>query len=205
MTTRRKWSVAILTAAIAVGIYVSTPSEPSYAGYTLTEWLLFQCTPREPVPAPGTAEAVRRMGPEAIPCLIRWIEDSAVDATRRERALLWLYHRLPAATKPKDPEIWTHHTLRDFRSTATLAAFDILGTNASPAIPKLEQMASSPKQDIATFLAFSALHYIGPEAVPALGRIARNTNAAFHLEALKGKNPLDDMPPLPANQPPKPR
>jgi hypothetical protein len=200
VTTRKKWTLAIaaLAVVLAVVVYLFTPSgavEPSYAGHTLSEWLRFDRgpfpAPDKPVPPPTPAEAVRHIGTNAIPFLLRLIAECD-SRPAKERVLAWLSNRLPKRLRPAQSSGYGE---RLAQAEAATSGMRILGPAAAPAIPELEKIANGSGGDSVSF-AIDALAGIGHPARQALERLAQSTNAKARILAttINGINGLRPPP-----------
>lgn len=179
MTIRRKWALAAATFTVATVTLIlvwSGPAEPSCAGRTLSEWLLSFTPHLNQPPPPAAAEAVRHIGTNAIPYLLRWIADRDTP-TPKERAAQWAKAHLPHALAPHVLTNWDNPMPRFARAIAGSKGLLALGPAAAPAIPELEKIATTPS-DIRDILAIDVLASLGPPARAALERIAaQRTNA----------------------------
>ncbi|MCA9031634.1 MAG: HEAT repeat domain-containing protein [Planctomycetaceae bacterium] len=118
--------VAALVMAVVLWVQLSGPSEPTYNGKSLSEWLdERRPTPAGPIVLTDEAElAVRKIGPEAIPFLLDWVQrtDSTTSQSLRYRV------GIPIPLN----DVWRARGLYGFRA---------LGDAAEPAIPELVEMA----------------------------------------------------------------
>ena len=135
-------------------------AEPSYNGKPLSEWLLIlkigQTSAGERVEEADAKEAIRQMGTNAIPTLLHIL--GATDRNKwwvlsrlKSRGFREMYHNQNVPTD-------------DLQDTG-VEAFGLLGTNAIPAIPKINKLfgdweTCSP--------AARVLAGLGPEGVAAL-------------------------------------
>jgi hypothetical protein len=125
--------------AIVTTVFLTTATEPSYAGRPLSYWLLATHTWREDEDA-AARDAIRRTGTNAIPFLLRWLQ----------------YERPPGANVLEslvtrlglNPVIWLPCSRREELADQVVIGFDALGTEAAPAIPDLGRIAA--KSDYST-------------------------------------------------------
>ena len=141
--------------------------EPHYQGKALSQWLgeFNRIPPNQP--APGVEEAIRAIGPKALPFLL---------------SSIW-------ATEPQQMSrvrIWINKTFtRTYRSRIDLCApswraLSILGPVASPAIPEItKHAADGPFQGRAMI----ALAVLGTNSVPALISLCGHRNADVRVDA----------------------
>jgi hypothetical protein len=186
---RKGWLVvAVLVLLVAVAtVLLSTPSEPSYKGKSLSYWLQAYKIPftathglwrngkpigaDEDLPTRSQADtAIRAIGTNAIPTLLRLIQ------RRDNRHSYWqfsLARKLPffrvAPVSPFDPNY------------EALMAFIELGPDAGPAVPQLVKVYySEPDRDTKDWV-IPTLTQLGPAAEPAVPML---------LHALDGTNTL---------------
>lgn len=145
--------ILFLTGLIALGSHFTRP--PEYDGRSLEAWLiaLASLDYRERQEAD---RALRTLGPEAVPTLIRAL-------TMRETTLVlaWRFvrERLPPPPSPRLPEA------RIRVQAARLLGS--LGPAALPSVPALIDQLNDPESEVARAAA-AALRRIGPLAVPRL-------------------------------------
>jgi hypothetical protein len=155
----------------AVGWYIFTDHQPYYQGRPLSTWVSFYekaslHSPTDPEPA----EALRQIGPRAIPCLMQWV--------RYERPA-WQYKLLAALKKVPFP-LHTYSTnfsrvvengwrQREGRHTESLWAFGVLGPVARPAARELG------------WLAVNRPGAVGDRAARALMDMGTNAEPAFPI------------------------
>jgi hypothetical protein len=168
---RYSWTAARWTALLALlgGLtwmawLRKEPSEPVYRGKRLSEWL----ANNNQGSSPETDEAVRRMGTNAIPTLLRMLQ------ARDSSLTTWL---LRLARKQHLMKF--DHT-GDFMKNAHAAhAFDILGADARDAVPELIKILDQNISVHSRNYTAWALGGIGPpaaKAVPTLLRATADTN-----------------------------
>ena len=121
----------LLFAVISI-VYLSTPKEPRYNGRPLSEWLdLFaDSLPTDPDFQPST-NAIRAIGTNAIPFLIKWAQTR--HSKTETAAINWLNARLPARYRISTAEQ---------RWTRAAAGFELLGESAQSTWPLLAQWVS---------------------------------------------------------------
>jgi hypothetical protein len=163
-------SVGMVVAAVSVLLAVAfwpQPKEPEYQGVKLSEWLAMQ----EKLPA-ESAEAVRAIGTNAVPFLVRWA-DYRVPAWK---PAVWKF----AAGRPVLLRTIRSSYLRpslkypDPTELSRLACigFVILGEDAKVAIPKLEVIARTSTNSYTTRWAMTSLSFLGPDAVKPIANLA---------------------------------
>ena len=159
------------------------PAEPVYEGRPLSLWLeshVASSAANPPYNSPGWKHAdqvLRQSGTNAIPTLLKMI--GAEDPPRavlkgmewiRSKRLLPIRYRYAYA-----------------RNEEALYAFEVLGTNAAPAVPKLIKIYERARSPNAKRCAASALGHIGrpaQSAVPVLLRDFTHTNSDVRFYAV---------------------
>ncbi len=133
------------------------PSQPSYQGKSLSEWVILLDT-EEPPTSTAAAEAVRKMGTNALPCLLTWIRTPVPPWTlglaskAYERAIL-----LPS---------WL--TAVCFRPICAGHALVELGPATNSAVPELTRLANDQSDSTRARIATEALDQLGKTSFPAL-------------------------------------
>lgn len=200
---RRAWQATslVLTFIVIWSIISGRPSEPRYAGKTLTQWLLNTNADWVWIPndvyghihdelwaklvesmktsntvrvdtwkirgdfvTNETAFAVRAMGTNAIPQLIRLMSSRPSRSTRIRAAIA---ARLPE----KLGEFFYPYRFRDIAERQNVAAFDgftILGTNAEPALPALSNLLFRGGEQLQLTWAIAN---IGPKGIALLTNV----------------------------------
>ncbi len=144
---------------------VAADPEPSYNGRLLSDWLADQYASSgvTVVGAPDPPrEAIRAMGTNAIPTLLKWISYE------------WSPSEQSRETGEAAPR-WHRHTLStEERADSTPGGFAALGAVARPAIPELTRLARTSSRPKRAERCAVALTGIGPEAIPSLLSLATN-------------------------------
>jgi HEAT repeat protein len=110
-------------------------------------------------------EAIRHIGTNAIPSLLRWI---SYDPSPEWDKVLLSLQKLPRALRPRFPESRRRLALE------TEIGFYLLGAQAAPAIPELTRLADTSSAELRAYLCSRALSHIGPDALPAMLSIISN-------------------------------
>jgi len=179
MWTRRRivWITAVLAALAFLAWVTFHSSEPSYRGKSLDAWLeqamqnqegAFEFLSDIHLDTPS-ARAIRAMGKDALPTLLR-MAHTRDTPLRRELGNLSEHH----------PWLGLHP--RNFKEIQEKAAYGflILGPEAKTALPELISMLDNPAPEVRMLAAF-AIAKIGPDgatAIPALQRLTTNSPAA---------------------------
>jgi hypothetical protein len=177
MSKRKKITLAAACLLVAVATFalLTHQSEPSYQGLPLSAWLAISSGLAEGRSAASPDEfegdaAVRAIGTNAIPYLLKWIAN---------KQPFWT----PAAYAVLPRPVWARVN-RLFivpayeRALGAEIAFDVLGTNAACAIPDLAAMT----KDADAAKARRAIHVlvgIGPLAIPHLCAALRSPNQKY--------------------------
>ena len=153
---------------------IAADAEPSYNGRLLSEWLadvsagaVFGTTTR-------AEEAIRAMGTNAIPTLLKWIS----------------YERSPSDRFPRArevPQYYRWHTLNpDELAYTAPSGFEFLGAMARAAVPELTRLARTSSDPERADRCTAALAGIGPEAIPSLLSLATNGPPLTRYWAVNG-------------------
>lgn len=185
-----------LAGAVAAGValvYVARDREPSYHDRSLSDWLVALADHSRDGDPEQAEEAIRQIGTNAIPFLVRYGGYTRSSArVRLAETISGLGHWLGCD--------WGGSWRRtEARRDAALEALGILGTNAASKIPELTRLMNSPGDFEQAKLATFALGRLGPEALPPLMTALTNPQspmrgmAALSLSLL-GTNALPAVP-----------
>ena len=164
--------------AVAAVAFWPEPKEPEYNGKKLSEWLhdepLF-------VPIQGrqrawmktqSAEAVRHIGTNALPFLVKWIRYER--PAWKDKASV-AYKKLPRALVITSLDSWLTCGKAEMRADAAMACFQFLGQDAAPTVPELIGMLKVSKAPATSQRAVFCLGCIGPKARAALPYLRERT------------------------------
>ncbi len=146
--------------------------EPAYGGKSLTQWVEAYVSTEgldSPSTKPDPADAIRQIGPEALPYLVKWIGDEPPPwKTKLDAAVNFVRDLVKPSLGSTDE--------RDLRAEGAKEAFYVIGAQAQPAIRDLARLANNPKASLACAeRAVVALGYIGKDALPALLAVLQST------------------------------
>jgi HEAT repeat protein len=188
MWTRRR--IASITAVLAVLALIASlvfhSSEPSYHGKSLSAWLeqarqnkeIENAFPDVHLDTPS-ARALRAMGKDALPSLIRMAHTRDTLLRKRMIDLSQRYDWLGIHPQPFDDLQMEY-----------VCGFSILGPAANGALPELISMLGDRAPEVRAFAAF-AIGTIGPDAapaIPALQRLITNSLSANVQGQWKGED-----------------
>jgi HEAT repeat protein len=178
----------LITPAVVLALAISAticlwshtrPSEPSYKGRRLSEWVaLYGNYPgfkysdfrQEP------AEAIQHIGTNALPSLVAWIAYEPSPWTKRLQTVFDELSPLIAESAPARKLFpFNDAYVRALNATAALR---LLGPLAAPAVPELARRISLTNSPDARLSAIAALSCIGPPAAPIMASVLSN-----HLDA----------------------
>jgi hypothetical protein len=187
---RRRRILIVLAACVLVGIGVVAfwpgEQEPEYEGCKLSEWLetyqysYSEITVNRQIVA---AEAIRRIGTNGIPWLVKWL---CYEEPPWKKHLYVLRDKLPGTFRRSFLGHWMFNMEVEpkRRRSGARIGIRILGANASGAVPGLCVLARNPDQ-IKSLMAFELLEAIGDPAVPALNRLTDDPDARVSADAFR--------------------
>ena len=164
MRKHRKLLILLACLAVVAGVVVfaTRDDEPSYQGRSLSEWLLYGS--KTVGQYKETEVAVRAIGTNAIPCLLKWTR------ARPSEMQETLHSKLPRSAA--DSSVGKFLTgSRDkvvLMPGYAVEGFKILGTNATAAIPELQSLLQDTAHPETGIKAIQALANIGSPAFPVL-------------------------------------
>lgn len=160
--------------AFTIWFFLLRNTEPTYAGKTLSEWVVTRATAQSYSERTQAKEAIKAIGTNALPYLVKW---TAFDPGRLRRKIWehelaipdWVWN-LPVIGKVLDGG--------QDRAWLSQYAFETLGDDAATAIPRLNDIALAPGNPEANQRALMSLMYVGPKATPVLTNLLAKTNLA---------------------------
>jgi HEAT repeat protein len=197
--TRRKISIALLAGAVlfAFVALMRPNAESRYHGRSLSEWLAIYRTPNStPQAQEEAANAIHHLGTNSLPLLLKW--KTAPDPQVKAKLQSFLMrHR--TARVPRFFRAWVNIPPDRTRAYQARMGFLILGKEAAPAIPQLARLAGVTNRTENALWAVETLENIGPQAMPALLKIAENPKGAMRGDAVRalGKFGTNALPAFP--------
>jgi len=162
--------VSILCVAAVFGLIglLSREREPRYQGRTLSQWWVIWSDsvdgPQEsPARAEEAAQAIRHIGTNAIPLLLKQVRRIESPVGNALFDLAWKFLPRPIFESRIVSSVFSGG--HDFDPSAT---FYILGSQAAPAVPGLTSLMYSPKNSGLAHYAAYCLAAIGKEGLPSL-------------------------------------
>src|ERR1043166_4356748 len=155
--------VGLMGLAMAVIVFVSRESEPSYEGKKLSQWISQLDPSRPEITTQARHEAqdaLRHMGTNALPYLIEWLQ---YETPGWKATVYGIVNRVLRTLNPR----WDLEDKRD-RVGQVFLAFSVLGDDARPAIPELSRLVTGPKADVGAAMVLS---WLGDAGLQALVRI----------------------------------
>lgn len=152
----------VLVIAVAAWLFLP-PSEPVYAGKSLSGWLYQAFWTGGPTTE--TTTAIRSMGTNALPTLLRLLQ------TKDDR----LRHAIVTLVRRPSRDLFRVNSASDCHRMGTWG-FDALGPTGKPAVPSLVSLLKDHDEDVRSTAAY-CLGVIGPgaqEVVPALTQCLSN-------------------------------
>lgn len=186
--------LACVIAAVSILSLWLWNREPVYQGRTLTEWILLHelsrgenSAPRNSVYNPSalreSEEAVRQIGTNAWPWLLKWIQcKSSFSGWRHKLGVV--SDKLPGGQSDTpladrllaDPD-WV-------KEAVGLAGFRMLGTNASGAVPDLLRLIEDRQSPALTQKVLSTLFYVDDVGMPHLLAILQDPKDPLRAEVV---------------------
>jgi hypothetical protein len=179
----RKLLILLACVAVCAGVAgvvssVTRDNEPHYQGRSLSEWLNahYSAPPWRYSTEPG--DAIREIGTNAIPYLLKWIRyhPSAFQKTARSKLA-------PSLLQTRLGRYLSGISAED-RAVRAVIGFSFLDTNAIPAIPHLVAIMRDTTRLEAARSSIGALSLIGTPALPALAAAFSDTNYPLRSEIL---------------------
>lgn len=173
----RRWRITLIIVAVVslagIAFWLLRPSEPVHEGRPLSAWLEDLTSTRDGVEHERATEAVRAIGTNAVPHLLRLAryEDSRWRVTLNH----WL-RELPENLSPSLAQLEERE-----RWNQALAGFLALGPEAKDSVPALtELMMTSERPSMAPLY----LQAIGTNGIPALVSALTLSNRANRVSAV---------------------
>ena len=159
--------------AIALVVLLAHANEPRYNGRPLSNWVhaYYKYIRHQDSPEYTNArEAIRAIGTNAIPFLLKWIQQEPPS---------WqgtAYRKLPDFIKYTAPVSLIIDGPRYETAQAAMLAFHALGTNAVPAIPDLVTLMKGKTNHETVNRSIIAISYVGAPALPHMATALSDTN-----------------------------
>ena len=163
--------VVLVACGFAVGgwFFWAEVREPSFKQRSLSDWLVsYQQANRYFPRSHESDEAIRHIGTEAVPYLLKWLQyEDSVWLSRCKATLNKAPLGLRGAATNVSGWISDWQVLRDKRYGGAVWGFGILGADARPAVPSLAALAVDRRPRIAS-RAVRVLQDLGTNAAPAV-------------------------------------
>jgi hypothetical protein len=165
--------VAILAIAALLFATLRKDQEPRYNGRPLSRWVEVYSdlsTTRDAAELVEAEQAIRAIGTNGLPFLLKWIQKEPPSWQRAARRYLpgRLSGNAAARFLIDGPDY--------DRASGAPVAFGFLGTNAAPAIPELAALMTGSTNRTVVGWAIAALGGLGAPALPHLAAALSNTN-----------------------------
>lgn len=186
MPRSRDILVLLLVGLLGVVFFrlISHSVEPSYNGKRLSDWVLDY----EEVTSQGRSSevdaAVRQIGTNALPYLLKWIRYEP-PAWKRKLSVT-----LKGVSDWSGSAIDDLSSEKEFRANGAVLAFKALGPEARGVIPDLARMVNDPKFGHGPRRALSTLGFLGTDALPALLLALTNQQPMVRFFALSAVRDL---------------
>ena len=171
---KKPWRILlVLSAMVLVFVLWPASKEPEYRGTRLSRWLFQSYYPRDRKVSDEADHALMRIGTNAIPCLLQWMQYQPGPWRMRIDAV-----RLQLAPKFRESKTFAG-AFRDwdeFKGSAASYGFRILGDSASSAVPELTGIAKRAPSWEVSIRAMQSLQGIGSSGLAGLISIAGDTS-----------------------------
>lgn len=150
-------TLAFATCVVVAWTFIRHEPEPSYQGHPLRYWVhVFSPShiPRSPNEKAEAAAALRGIGPNAIPFLLRWVVDATPPTEEWRMRLAQCVRRV---SKTLGEAVQGNDLEKSVLAEHSAYAFGALGEQAREAIPALEQLATQRTNGLAHLRAMTAL------------------------------------------------
>jgi hypothetical protein len=164
-------------------LFIGSLAEPRYRGRSLSHWLLaYRVNYLEhPVEQREAAEAVRQIGTNALPCLLKWVRYQEPAWRTRVYMQIW-------RIKWNKPKRWIFKLAEPLKpcrperpDALARTGFEILGPAAEPALPELIALASDPHPACRVSTVIYCAAQIGPASFPPLTNILTSSNSSARV------------------------
>jgi hypothetical protein len=183
---RRIFIVLASCVLLGIGVFAFWPGErePEYNGKKLSEWLRVvygQSVSADSLKMATDSEtAVRQIGTNALPFLLKWIQVDPKLPAWREKLFIFVYYR--TFNRRAKYAILERLDSPELRSARAMWAFKTLGPDARAAVPDLVNVAKNQRTGASA--AVTVLGYIGPDALPALLVFAGDITFKYRVDAI---------------------
>ena len=180
-------AAAIVITVIVVAAWPGE-KEPEYQGKKLSEWAEPYASLAEEISQERQdllknedADAIRHMGTNALPFLLKWTREKPPHWRKQMAAI---GRKMPyVISRYNSPASWIYGDPGFSRPTAAAWAFWVLGSQASPAVPELTRIASDVTAPEVSQRAVFALGHIGKDGFGSLLAILSNPQQAAAVRA----------------------
>ena len=187
---KRRWVILVLigcaVAAIVIGLVWPREREPEYGGKKLSEWLAaYGSSPSNESYSRQAREAggaVRNIGSNALPCLLKWIRYERPWWRTKLRAVFYVRSRSRKDSFLLNPIL---NGQAEIRADQAILGFQILGPRAGPAVSELVRMMENSNSPFASQNAMYALANIGDDVIPPLMAMLTNQVSGSRSQAAR--------------------
>jgi HEAT repeat protein len=158
--------VAALVVVCGLAAFRTWDRQPAFEGKKLSDWLIQYENSQDDNDERAAAEAaVRRLGTNALPYLVKWLR---YEPSQSQRKLAGALSRLPQRFQSDSLREWLLGREPETRAEAAVAGFSILGPAAAPAASRLDKLIGDKSLPASSARALRALVCIGPACLPHL-------------------------------------
>jgi len=212
--SKRNWwfSLAAAVLVVIMGVAAFWPRErgPKYQGKKLSDWIRYDGKPhgseciviwQGPAPdghkfwtyaSPRGEDAVRHLGTNAIPSLVKWVAYKKAGWKTKAAAA---YTKRPSRLVPNSMQSWLEYSGRERLADGAAAAFMVLGKDAASAAPELASVLSRTSNYETAERLILCLACIGPGArqgLPTLKALAADREGDHRLTAAAAIECIED-------------
>jgi len=161
--------------------FFSRYREPACGGKSLSEWVQLYAREGDEEPKDQTAaNAIRHIGPDAVPYLLKWVSYDGNDG-RFRRIAVGVVPRLPKRIRPDVLNAWARSDARVLRAAYAARAFALFQEESAVCMPPLVKLMKEDKSSFTAANSTYALACLGPEALPVFAATLASPGASTRV------------------------
>ena len=172
---RRNWVNAVICVVVVISLamWLTHDNEPDYHGKPLSYWVVQLCSmhPSSHDSRVEAEEAVRQIGTNAIPYLLKWICYEPPSSRPIPELMESLINQMPRPARNHVPDSvsdWIEGNWTMAKAYGAPEAFALLGRPAEVAIPDLEKLMYDHSKTNTCIVAIYCLAALGTNAIPEI-------------------------------------